>query len=285
MDGINSLISVETIPQITEQLDQLIEPVQVRVSELMEMECTEDNKQECKQQRASVRKTKDELREALKAVRAKILAPLVEVEEKAAVIYTELEKADVSLKGKVAQIEDVQKQRKEETIRAFFCELRESMNIGDWLTFENMNLKITLSVSEKSLMSVVESFLEKVAADMNLITRLPDSAEVMVEFRSTLNLTSAVRTVEARKEQIERTRAEEERRAIAAEEEKKRVSGVREAAKAYETVSAPVVAKTAENEPVADEKRYKAAFTVIGTKKEILEVKKFLEERGIIYES
>jgi precorrin-6B methylase 2 len=107
----------------------------------------------------------------------------------------------------------------------------------------------------------------------------------MAEFRSTLNLASAVRTVEARKEQIERARAEEERRAIAAEDEKKRVSDLREAAKAYEAVSAPVINKTAENEPVAAEKRYKAAFTVIGTKKEILEVKKFLEERGITYES
>ncbi len=285
MEQVQELIVVEALPQITESLESMIVPVRERVAELMVMECTEDNKQECKKHRASVRKTKDELRGALKQVKERILEPFLYVEEKAAAIYTELDKADICLKGKIAEIEDAEKAEKEEQLRAYFCELRESLHIGDWLTFEAMNLKIGLSDSPKSLMAVAESFLEKVAADMNLISRLPDSAEVMAEFRSTLNLTSAVRTVEARKEQIERARVEEERRALAAEEEKKRVSGVREAAKAYETVSAPVVTKTAENEPVAVEKRYKAAFTVIGTKKEIFEVKKFLEERGITYES
>lgn len=285
MADMQELIVVETLPQITESLESMIAPVRERVAELMTMECTEDNKQECKKHRASVRKTKDELRGALKQVKERILEPFISVEDKAAAIYTELDKADVCLKGKISQIEDAEKAEKEEQVRAYFCELRESLHIGDWLTFEAMNLKIGLSDSLKSLMSVVDTFLEKVAADMNLISRLPDSVEVMAEFRSTLNLASAVRTVETRKEQIERARAEEERRAIAAEEEKKRVSDLREAAKAYEAVSAPVINKTAENEPVAAEKRYKAAFTVIGTKKEILEVKKFLEERGITYES
>ena len=285
MEQMQELIVVEALPQITESLESMIAPVRARVTELMAMECTEDNKQECKKHRASVRKTKDELRGALKQVKERILEPFLSVEEKATAIYTELDKADVCLKGKIAEIEDAEKAEKEEQVRVYFFELRESLHIGDWLSFEAMNLKIGLSDSVKSLMSAVETFLEKVAADMNLISRLPDSVEVMAEFRSTLNLTSAVRTVEARKEQIERAKAEEERRAIAAEEERKRVSDLREAAKAYEAVSAPVVNKTAENEAVATEKRYKAAFTVIGTKKEILEVKKFLEERGITYES
>lgn len=285
MENVQNLIVVKAIPQITEYLDQMILPVRERAAELMAMECTDANKQYCKNQRALVRKTEKELRGVLEEARSQILAPFAEVENKANAICCELNKADLCLKGKISQIEDAQKAEKEERIREYFCELRESLNIGDWLVFEAMGLKIGLSDSVKSLMSAVETFLEKVAADMNLISRLPDSVEVMAEFRSTLNLTSAVRTVEARKEQIERARAEEERRAIAAEEKKKRVSDLREAAKAYEAVSAPVINKTADNEPVAAEKRHKAAFTVIGTKKEILEVKKFLEERGITYES
>ena len=282
MTGMQELIVVDSIPQISESLDRLISPVQARVAELMALECTEDNKQDCKAQRTSVRKTKDELKDALKQVRSQILSPFVAVEEKAAVIYSELEKADICLKGKIDQIEDVQKSEKEDKLRGYFYELRESLNIGEWLRFEDMNLKITLTASEKSLMGVVDSFLEKVCDDMNMISRLPDSVEVMAEFRNTLNLTSAIRLVEARKAQIERARNDEERRSKALAAQKERAEAVQNAAQAYESVSAPVVSDAPEKPA---KKRYRASFTVVGTKEEIVSVKKFLEERGISYES
>ena len=279
---INELIVVDSIPQITEQLDRLIDPVRARAAELMAMECTEENKQICKEQRTAVRKTKDELNAALKQVRLQILAPFTAVEEKASVIFGELEKADVYLNGKIGQIEDVQKSEKQERIRMYFNELRESLNIGDWLTFEDMNLKINLTSSDKSLMSVTESFLEKVSEDLNVISRLPDAAEIEVEYRSLLNLNSSVKIVESRKAQIERAKAQAAARTEAEEKAKERTETIQKAAEAQESVSAPVVSST-EEKPA--EKRYRASFTVVGTKTEIMEIKKFLEERGIHYES
>lgn len=281
-EEMQGMIVVETLPQITESLENLIVPVRERVCELMTMECTEENKQECKARRTEVRKAKEDLLFAVKKVKERILEPFLSVEEKAEMICAEFDKADVSLKGKVAQIEDEQKHRKEDAVKAFFLELRESMNIGEWLSFEDMNLKITLSDSEKSLMSVVESFLEKVSEDMNVISRLPDSDEVMAEFRSSLNLNSAIKTVEARKAQIERIKADAERMGKALAEEKERKEAVHKVVQAYEAVSAPVAS---EMEEKVSEKRYRASFTVVGTKEEIVSVKKFLEERGITYES
>jgi hypothetical protein len=204
------------------------------------------------------------------------------VEEKAALILNELEKADIYLKGKIGQIEGVQKAEKEERIRSYFNELRESLNIGDWLTFADMNLKINLTSSDKTLMSVTESFLDKVSEDLGMISRLSDAAEVEVEYRSSLNLTSAVKTVEARKAQIERTRNQAAVRTEAVEKEKERTEAIEKAVEAQNNVSAPIVSG---GEEKTAEKRYRASFTVIGTKAEILEIKKFLEERGYTYES
>jgi hypothetical protein len=117
MEQMQELIVVEALPQITESLESMIAPVRARVTELMAMECTEDNKQECKKHRASVRKTKDDLRGAMKQVKERILEPFLSVEEKAAAIYTELDKADVCLKGKISEIEDAEKAEKNEKQR------------------------------------------------------------------------------------------------------------------------------------------------------------------------
>ena len=111
------------------------------------------------------------------------------------------------LKDKIAQVENKMRDERKESLETYFDELCQSEKI-DFLTFDRLNLKINLSDSLKSYKDRINEVVSKVVDDLSLIDTHLHKAEVMVEYRSTLNVAKSIKDVTDRKE---KERVEKER--------------------------------------------------------------------------
>ena len=109
-------------------------------------------------------------------------------------LYT---KANSQLKAKIDVIEDGLKLEKENSVKEYFEELVTAKKI-DFISFERLGLKITLSVSEKKLKEQVNNIVERVATDLKAIEIQENKEEILVEYKKSLNVSEAVSIVDAR---------------------------------------------------------------------------------------
>lgn len=208
-----SLITVSQLPIIEEQLERLKLIIDERTSAAAELKCTEKNKQEVKNVRAQLTKEKEALIERYKAALDEVTAPIVAVQDKFKECIEGYKIADEKLKEQISIIENAQKEVKRAEVVAYFEEYAQSKGI-DFLNFDDLGIKITLSASEKSLKKQVADFLERVACDLKMIETQEDEEEILVEYKKSLNASDAITIVKERKKRIE---AEKARKASEAE--------------------------------------------------------------------
>lgn len=111
------------------------------------------------------------------------------------------------LKDKIAFVEDKVKSDKKESVEVYFKELCISEKI-DFILFEKLGIEINLSTTEKKYKEQVNEYITKVVDDLNLIKSTDFEAEILTEYKSSLNVSTAITTVKNRKE---KEKAEEER--------------------------------------------------------------------------
>ena len=70
----------------------------------------------------------------------------------------------------------------------------------DWLTFERLGIEVNLSTTEKKYKEQILDFVTRIVSDMRLIGTEKDAAEMLVEYKRTLNASQAITTVRERKE-------------------------------------------------------------------------------------
>ena len=166
---------------------------------------------------------------------------------------------------------------KSEEVKAYFAEYLQSSNI-DFVTFEQSGINVTLSASLKSLKEAAKKFIDKVSEDLNLIGTFNNSAEILVEYKKTLNVSASITSVTSRMQAIEaekkRQEAEQERK----EAEAKRAEEVKQAAEnnAPEVLEAPKVEKT-------DDQVLTLRFQVTASRSKLKELKAFLDNGGYEY--
>lgn len=301
------LIVVSQLPVIEEQLIRIKSRVDETVAEVLALEVTEDTVTTIKKKRAELNKIATEFEDRRKEVKKAVLAPY----EKFEATYKEcvidaFKTADAELKTRIAVVEDGVKNRKQEEVVAYFIEYAESLNL-DFVTYDDMKVKVTMSDSVKKLKEQVKATLDKISADITMIATMPDADEIMAEYKRHYDAALAVTTVSNRHKAIEeeKRRAEERRKAEEARAEaERRAREVLEAQKKaeaeampqnastspVESVSAPVAQKPTEDgnggemkftEPV---EQFSATFTVYGSIEELKSIKNYLKERGIRYE-
>ena len=128
----------------------------------------------------------------------------------------------------------------------------------------------------KSLKEQAKSFIDKAVDDLKLIETQEHKAEILVEYKQTLNVSQAITSVTNRFKAIE-----EEKKKI--EQEKELQQFVVDTAKESDKYSEQIIL----NAPVIEEKTEEILtlkFTVKGTRIKLRELKKFLESRGYDYE-
>lgn len=282
-----NLITIEQLPVIAERFSQMVEPVRMRVDEILAMDCTEETKKAIKAERASLDRFRDEMKAAVRSKKNELFAPWVAVEDEVKRIDRICAEADEALKDKIGAVESEEKSAKERALREYFDE-KCAFHGVEWLEYESAQIAVRLSDSMKSLYRTVDTFVERIAADAEVILRMEDAPEIMYEYKKCLNLASAVKIVAERKIN---TAAEAELLGIVKEKSEASASRAKEVERACEnaqkseSLKAPVCVCDDKSTLVqADEnsrKRYNAEFKVTGTLEQLRALKKFIVDNGI----
>ena len=161
---------------------------------------TEETMQALKNLRAELNKEFADYETQRKAVKSAVLTPYEELEATYKVEISEkYKKAIDTLKDKIAEVEDKIKANKLEEVKSYFVELVMAEEI-DFLSFPQTGIKIDLSTSMKKFREQVDEFVGRVKSDLALIETQEYKAEIMVEYRNTLNVSQAITTITSRKE-------------------------------------------------------------------------------------
>lgn len=306
MDGNSEqlqVISLKQLPIIEERLRDVKAKIEQRTSAVMALAVTEETRTDVKKIRTEVRKELEGYEAQRMAVKKAIMTPYEQFEA----VYKECvsnpyKAADEALGKKIADVEAGIKQQKEDDVRAFFTELTSGFGL-DWLKFEQMNLKVTLTCTPKAMKAAITQSVTKIVRDCAALEENPDRDEIMVEYQKSLDLGSACQIVQQRHKQLEaQRRAAEERRArqqAQQEAEAKAKAAIEaEAAKRaaeqpappHEVATppqaeSPAQAQAAAPAPVAApaEKKYLAKFAVTGTLPQLKALKAFMEKEGMVY--
>lgn len=274
------LIIVKQLPIIEEQLKKVSEEIGEKVSEALNLVCTDETVKTIKEVRANLNKELKDFEEKRKQVKAEVMKPYDDFEK----IYKECisdkyKTADVELKNKIDSVENELKEKKKQEVADYFNEYLNSKNI-DFVTFENTNINVTLSASMKSLKEQAKNFIDKISDDLKLIDTQEHKAEILVEYKQTLNVSKAITTVSDRFEAIEEEKAKQER-------EKELQEYILETARESDHVpTIEEVPQMALEAPaiVETEEILTLKFTVRGTRTQLKALKEFLENGGYDYE-
>lgn len=277
----NEIIVVKQLPVIVEQLAQVKETVIQRVQTATSLVCTDETVKEVKKARAELNSEFKQWEEKRKEVKTAVMTPY----EKFEAVYKDCvsdtyKKADAELKAKIDGVEKELKQKKADEVKEYFNEYLESAGI-DFVTFEQANINVTLSATMKSLKEQAKSYIDKISDDLALIDTQEHKAEIMVEYKKTLNVSAAITGVNARFKAIEdeKRRIEEAEERRAAEEQ--HIAEITSALPEPEPEPAPVMPPL-EEQP--EEKEYTLRFKVTATKDKLRELKAFLDNGGYKYE-
>ena len=208
--NLNEIVKIEQMPKVFEQLELIGAYVDEQLKDLDKLECTDKNKQEVKDKRTVINNTLNMLETKRKEIKSKLNEPYDIFNKK----YEEttkikLQEASKLLAEKINKIEDEQKAKKREEVERYFNEYATSKDI-DFVKFEQLNLNITLNVSEKNLKEQVKTFVDKVADDLNLISSQEHREEILLEYKKTLNVSSSISNVLNRYKELEELKKKEE---------------------------------------------------------------------------
>lgn len=278
----NEIIVVKQLPVIEQQLAQIKEQVAERVSAAMQLVCTESTVKEIKKARAELNAEFKAWEDKRKEVKTAVMSPYEQFEAVYKDCISDAYKAaDKDLKQKVDEVEQELKNQKLSEVQSYFEEYLASKGI-DFVTYEQAGINVTLSASLKSLKEQAKNFIDRIVSDLALIETFTDlKAEILVEYKKSLNVSAAITGVKARAKAVQEEQARQEAEAEKRAAEAQRVEAIKAA---IPEAPAAVEAPTEQQAAPAPEKKYCIRFTVKGTKEQLIALKKFLNEGEYEYE-
>ena len=262
----DSLIVVQQLPIIKEQLHSIKAQAQESVKEALSLACTEETLKVVKERRAALNRDRKDLDVRRMAVKKQIMQPFEDFDEVYKECVTDVYgPADEALKGKITDVEAGLKADKEKKVKDYFAEMVKASGV-EWVTYEDVGVAVTLTASLKSLKAKVKEYVEKVAADVACINGMENAPEIMAEYKLCGSLAVAINSVSQRKDRIAREEAERKQRLEAqlrAQEAEKAVLDVAE-----EELSAPQVMdeqETEDSQKESAEQAVTAKFTFMAS--------------------
>lgn len=231
----------------------------------------EDDVKDMKAEMAALNKTKDVVKKYRIDIVKEFNKPLDEFVANAKETEKLLSEAYDSLKSQVKVFEDARLEERKAEVIDYFNEYAKSLEI-DFVLFENSGLTVGLSGSMKSYKEACKNFLDRIDSDLKLINSQDEEIinEILVEYKKSLNVGNAIITVKERKRALELEKERQEAlNALKAKEE--------EVVKKVEEVTAP--------KEVVEPKKYTARFKVTTTLDQLKDLKKYMDLKGIDYES
>ena len=206
-------------------------------------------------------------------------------------IKVHYDKADSTLKDKINQVENRLREDKSARIKEYFTELCQQQGI-DFLIFERLPLNITISDSDKKFKNEVANFVGEVTKSIQLIESLnePDEfkAEMLTEYKQTLDVTRAIQNAQYRKQQreaelqrIEAQRVAAEQARLAAEARAREVAPLQAPAQVNEVQTAAPVQPEPVQEVTQAPALVQTTFTVQGTMEQLQALKQYIISNNI----
>lgn len=278
----NEIIVVKQLPIIEQQLAQIKQQVAERVETVTSLVVTEDTVKAVKKARAELGAEFKSWEEKRKEVKKAVITPYEKFEE----VYNDCisnsyKTADKLLKQRIDEVENELKAKKAAEVQSYFEEYLASKGI-DFVTYAQAGLNITLSASLKSLKEQAAAFIDRIVSDLALIETFTDlKAEILVEYKKSLNVSDAITGVKARAKAVQEEQARQEAEAEKRAAEAQRVEAIKAA---IPEAPAAVEAPTEQTAAPAPEQKFCIRFTVKGTKEQLIALKKFLNEGEYEYE-
>ena len=286
-----NLITLKQAPIIVyEQIKAVGQQIEAKIAELNldNQLVTDETLKSAKNTRTMLRKELAVFEEQRKFIKEQVNTPY-EAFEKAYKehIKVHYDKADNTLKYKIDEVQNRLLNDKQGRIKDYFTELCQSQCI-DFLIFERLPLNITLSDSDKKFKEQVANFVGEVSKSLQLIESLnePDEfkAEMLTEYKQTLDVTRAIQNAQYRKQQreaelqrLEAQKARAEQARLAAEARAKEVAPLQ----APEEVPAPAIQEVPA--PAPQEEILHFTLGVSGTRAQLRALRQFLETNNINY--
>lgn len=284
----DNLIVVKQLPIIEEQLKAMSGEIDKKVEFAKSLVCTDETVKEIKKIRAELNNDFKALEEKRKEVKSAVLEPYNDFETTYKLYVSDkFKSADNDLKSKIDDVENELKKQKEDEIRLFFEEYRGSCNI-DFVKYEDAEISVTLSASMKSLKEKAKSFIDRINDDLALIDTQEHKAEIMVEYKKSLNCSQAITTVKTRLKAIEEHQKMEAERLAKIEAQNQAATKVEvivpEIVELAPAVEVPVKEEVKREVIAANEDEYELTFKVTATMEKLKALKQFLNEGGYKYE-
>lgn len=276
----NELIPVLECRQPAVVVDNLID-LQQRI---VEVETTVANLPHIRESLPAARKARAELNKYFatletqrKLVKAMVMQPYTDAEKRykelvSAPIKQALCRCDEFVEG----IENEAKARCENELREYFTELCQAKGIF-WLKFERVGIKVTLAMADQKELKKprerIREFVQRVDNDLQTITGMENSAEILTEYERTLDVSTAISAVQNRRRAQE---IAEENRSKWQEQQNARMQNA-----AHIATSAPEKARVIQESQV---KRYTATFAVTDTVSRLRGLKAFLDGNNYEYQ-
>lgn len=278
----NEIIVVKQLPVIEQQLAQIKAKVTERVSAVTKLICTEETVKEIKKARTELNAEFKAWEDKRKEVKTAVMSPYEQFEA----VYKDCisdsyKAADKDLKQKIDEVEQELKNKKAAEVKSYFEEYLASKEIA-FVTYEQAGINVTLSASLKSLKEQAKNFIDRIVSDLALIETFTDlKAEILVEYKKSLNVSDAITGVKARAKAVQEEQARQEAEAEKRAAEAQRVEAIKAA---IPEAPAAVEAPTEQTAAPAPEKKFCIRFTVKGTREQLIALKKFLNEGEYEYE-
>lgn len=226
------LIIVKQLPEFEEHLHLIKEEAEKRVADAMQMVVSEETVKTVKKVRAELNSEFSALEQSRIAAKKAVMEPYEKLEAIYKTCVTDVYgPANEQLGSKIADVENGLKEAKKEKVKAYFEECCVAANI-DWLKYEQAEIIVTLSASEKSLKEKAKSFVSRIASEIGLIETQEHADEIMVEYKQTLLLADSIRLIQRRYEALQKEKEKKER--IAAEKALKAAAAAKVSAECAE---------------------------------------------------
>ena len=287
-----NLITLKQAPVIIyEKIKAVGQQIEAKIAELNldNQLVTEDTLKSAKNTRTMLHKELDDFEKQRKYIKEQVNAPY-EAFEKAYKEYIKVhyDKADNTLKYKIDEVQNRLLNDKRGRIKDYFIELCQSQGI-DFLIFERLPLNIILSASDKSLKDIVNTSIDNVVKSLEFIESLTDpdeyKAEILADYKQTLDVTTAIRNAQYRKQQreaelarIEAQKARAEQVRLEAEARAKEVAPLQ----APEEVPPPAIQEVPAPAPQEEApKIVETSFKVQGTMEQLKALKAYILSNNI----
>lgn len=213
MEQNNALIIVKQLPIIAQNLAAVKKSIDERTQRVKNLVCTDATLKDVKKIRAEMGKELTAFELERKKVKSEIMRPYEEFEKTYRECIADAYKsADATLKWKIGEVENGLKAEREAEIKAYFDDKRTTMEL-DFVPFDRAGLKIGLTGSMSAYKKTVDGFLERLKKDMDVISSMEDSAEIITEYKRTYDLATSISTVKERKAAIAAEKAHAEAKA------------------------------------------------------------------------